>query len=346
MKAAVYSRYGPPDVVEIAEVEKPVPKDDEVLIRVRAASVNPYDWHFMRGLPYPLRMAAGLRKPKNTGLGVDVAGQIETVGSNVMQFKPGDEVFGTGRGAFAEYVCAAESKLALKPESVTFEQAASVPIAGLTALQGLRRGGLAGESKTQSGQKVQKVLINGASGGVGTFAVQIAKAFGAEVTGVCSTEKMEMVQSLGAEHVIDYTKEDFTESGERYDLILDCAANHSLSAFRRVLTPHGSYIMVGAVNGGGRWMVSMIARLVGAMALSWFGSKKLAMVGAKISNEDLATLGDLMKTEKVTPVIDKRYSLRELPEAIRHVETGHARGKVVIAIGWARAKTSAKHRTA
>lgn len=330
MKAIVYHNYGSPDVLQFEEIEKPVPKDDEVLIKVHAASVNPYDWHFMRGLPYQLRMAAGLPKPKNTRLGVDVAGQVAAVGKNVKQFKFGDDVFGAGQGAFAEYACASESKLALKPENVTFEQAASVPIAGLTALQGLRRGGLSGKSKNQS---AQKVLVNGASGGVGTFAVQIAKAFGAEVTGVCSTGKVEMVRSLGADHIIDYTKEDFTQSGQRYDLILDCAANHSLFAFRRVLTPHGNYIMVGAADGGGRWAIGMVARLLGAMALSRFGNKKLAMVGAKFSNEDLSTLGDLMKTGKVTPVIGKRYSLRELPEAIRHVETGHARGKVVIIVG-------------
>lgn len=268
-----------------------------------------------------------MRKPKNTRLGVDVAGQVETAGKNVTQFRCGDDVFGAGRGAFAEYVCAAESKLGLKAENVTFEQAASVPIAGLTALQGLRRGGLVSTSKAQP---AQKVLINGASGGVGTFAVQIAKAFGAEVTGVCSTRNLDMVHSIGADAVIDYTKDDFTKGTRRYDLILDCVANHSLLAFRRVLTPDGNYIMVGAVNGGGRWMIGMMARLLGAMAISWFGSKKLAMAGAKISNEDLTTLGDLMKTGKLTPVIDRRHSLRELPEAIRHVETGHARGKVVI----------------
>lgn len=327
MKAAIYTRYGSPDVIEITELEKPVPKDDEVLIKVRAASVNPYDWHFMRGLPYPFRVAIGLRKPKNTRLGVDVAGVAEAVGKNVKQFKAGNEVFGAARGAFAEYACASESKVVLKPENVTFEQAASAPIAGLTALQGLRRGGLADKSKMQSRQKV---LINGAAGGVGTFAAQIAKAFGAEVTGVCSTRNLDMVRSIGADRVNDYTREDFTESAQRYDLIFDCIANHSLSAFRRVLSPGGIYIMVGAAGGGGRWAIGMVARLFGAMALSWFGSKKLVMVGAKFSNEDLSILGDLMKTGKLTPVIDRRHSLRELPEAIRYVETGHARGKVVI----------------
>ncbi len=231
MKAIVYSNYGSPDVLRCEVIEKLTPKDDEVLIKVRAASVNPYDWHFMRGLPYFLRLRVGLRKPKDTRLGVDAAGQVETIGRNVTQFKPGDEVFGLCRGAFAEYACASESKLARKQGNVTFEQAASVPIAGLTALQGLRDKG-----QLQPGQKV---LINGAAGGVGTFAVQIAKSFGAEVTGVCSTRNVDMVRSIGADHVIDYTQEDFTKKEQRYDLILDCIANHSLSAFRRVLTGCG-----------------------------------------------------------------------------------------------------------
>ncbi len=236
MKTAFYTQYGPPDVVKITEVEKPAPKDDEVLISVRAASVNPYDWHFMRGMPYLLRLRVGLRKPKDTRLGVDVAGQVEALGRNVTQFKSGDEVFGLCRGAFAEYACASESKLARKPENVTFEQAASVPIAGLTALQGLRRGGLGEKGEIPPGPMV---LINGAAGGVGTFAVQIAKSFGANVTGVCSTSNVDMVRSIGADHVIDYTQEDFTKRGQRYDLILDCVANHSLSAFRRILNPKG-----------------------------------------------------------------------------------------------------------
>jgi NADPH:quinone reductase-like Zn-dependent oxidoreductase len=329
MKAAVYTGYGPPDVVQIMDVDKPVPKDDEVLIKVRAASVNPYDWHFMRGAPYPLRIAAGLRKPKNKRLGVDVAGVVEAAGRSVKQLKPGDEVFGAGRGAFAEYVCASEPKLALKPRNVTFEQAASVPIAGLTALQGLRQGGLDDKGRTRAGTKV---LINGAAGGVGTFTVQIAKAFGAEVTGVCSTRNVEMVRSIGGDHVIDYTKDDFTKDGQHYDLILDCVANHSLSAFRRVLSPKGNYIMVGAADGGSRWMIGLLARLLEAAMLSWFGSQKLVMVGAKITREDLATLAELMKYGKVTPVIDRRYKLSEVAEAIRYLETGHARGKVVITL--------------
>jgi len=291
-------------------MDKPTPKDDEVLVRVRAASVNPYDWHFMRGMPYPLRMQAGLGKPKDPRLGVDLAGQVEAVGSKVTQFRPGDEVFGCARGAFAEYACAADSKVVSKPANVSFEHAASVPIAGLTALQGLRRGGVGDKSKISSGKKV---LINGAAGGVGTFAVEIAKSFGVEVTGVCSTKNVDLVRSRGAARVADYTKEDFTESGPRYDVIFDCVANHTLSAFRRVLHAKGSYIMVGAADGGGRWMIGLLARLMKASVLSRFAGQKLAMIGAKITREDLATLGELMNTGKVTPVIGRRYRLSEVP---------------------------------
>jgi NADPH:quinone reductase-like Zn-dependent oxidoreductase len=322
MKAIVYYNYGSPDVLKCEEIEKPTAGDNEVLIKVRAASVNPYDWHFMRGMPYLLRIGAGLRKPKVIRLGVDVAGQVETIGRNITRFKPGDEVFGLCRGAFAEYACACESKLARKQERVVFEQAATVPIAGLTALQGLRDKG-----RIQPGQKV---LINGAAGGVGTFAVQIAKSFGADVTGVCSTRNVAMVRSIGADHVIDYTQDDFTKKEQRYDLILDCIANHSLSAFRRVLTPKGSYIMVGAADAGGRWIIGLLARLIKALVLSWFVSQKLGMVGAKAHKEDLTILHNLMQAGKVTPVIDRRYSLNEVPEAIRYLEEGHARGKVVI----------------
>lgn len=327
MKAIVYRNYGSPDVLQYEEMEKPVPKDDEVLIKVRAASVNPYDWHFVRGLPYPLRMQVGLRKPKDSRLGVDVAGQVESTGRNATRFKPGEEVFGCCKGAFAEYACASESKVVLKPDNLAFEQAASVPIAGLTALQGLRRGGLDDKGTIPAGKKV---LINGAAGGVGTFAVQIAKSFGAEVTGVCSAKNVEMARSIGADHVIDYKAEDFTKSGQRYDLILDCVANHSLSTFRRVLSPKGTYIMVGAADGGGQWMIGFLARLLKAAVRSRFGSEKLVMVGAKITKEDLTLLGELMRSGKVTPVIDRRYGLRETPEAMRYVEQGHAHGKVVI----------------
>lgn len=237
MKAIVYSNYGSPDVLKYEEIEKPTPGDDEVLIKVCATSVNPADWHFMRGTPYMIRLMLGLRKPKNRRLGIDVAGVVEAVGRNAIRFKPGDEVFGNCIGAFAEYVCTSESKLVTKPRSITFEQAATVNVAALTALQALRD-----KARVQAGQKV---LINGAAGGVGTFAVQIAKSFGADVTGVCSTRNVEMVRSIGADRVIDYTREDFTSSGQRYDIILDCIGNHSLSEYRRVLNPKGIYVGIG-----------------------------------------------------------------------------------------------------
>src|ERR1700729_3283717 len=272
MKAIVYHDYGSPDVLQLEEIEKPVAADNEVLIKVRAASINPLDWHFMRGTPYIVRIVmTGLSKPKNPRLGVDVAGQVEAVGSKVTQFKAGDEVFGTCRGAFAEYVCTSESNLVIKPNNVTFEQAACVPIAAFTALQGLRDKG-----QIQPGQKV---LINGASGGVGTFAVQIAKSFGAEVTGVCSTRNMDMVRSIGADYVIDYTQEDFTKRGQAYDLIFDCVGNHSLSACRRVLGPQGICILVGQLSGRG--MISILARLMAALVLSRLLGQKLVMVPAR-----------------------------------------------------------------
>lgn len=320
MKAIVYHNYGSPDVLKCEEIEKPTPGDDEVLIRVRAASVNPLDWHFMRGTPYFVRIPAGLRKPKVTRLGVDVAGQVEAVGRNVTQFKPGDEVFGSCRGAFAEYACTSESALVMKPDNVTFEQAASVPVAAYTALQGLRDKG-----QIQPGQKV---LINGAAGGVGTFAVQIAKWFGADVTGVCSTRNVEMVRSIGADQIIDYTQEDFTKRGQRYDLLFDCVGNHSLLACRRVLNPKGIYIAVGGPSG--RWMIGPLASGITALVLSRFVSQKLVMVLARRSKEDLTIMRELMEAGKVTPIIDKRYRLSEVPEAIRYLEEGHARGKVVI----------------
>ena len=322
MKAAVYTRYGPPDVVQIKDIEKPVPNDDEVLLRVRAASVNPYDWHFMRGTPYAVRIIAGLRKPKVIRLGADVAGEIEAVGRNVTQFKPGDEVFGWCRGAFAEYVCAAGSAFVVKPDNVTFEQAASVPIAAFTALQGLRDKG-----KIQPGQKV---LVNGAAGGVGTFAVQIAKSFGADVTGVCSTRNVDMVRSIGADRVIDYTREDFTKSTQRYDLIYDTVGNHSLSARRRVLNPKGICVMAGGPSG--RWKMGL-AQGIKAMVWSRFGSRKLVGMLARSSQDDLIIMRDLMQAGRVTPVIDRRYGLNEVADAIRYLEEGHARGKVVITCG-------------
>ncbi len=326
MKAVVYTRFGSPDVLEIREIKKPVPNDDQVLIKVRAAAVNPLDWHFIRGTPYIMRaMMVGLRKPKDPRLGVDYAGTVEAVGKNVTQFKPGDEVFGNKSGAFAEYLCArADRAIALKPANMTFEQAAGVPVAGLTALQGLRDKG-----HVQAGQKV---LINGASGGVGTFAVQIAKTFGADVTGVCSGKNADMVRSLGADHVIDYTKEDFTKGDERYDVILDNVGTQPLSGFRRVLKPNGICVMIG--GGGpneGRWIGPM-ARPIKALLMSPFISQKMGMMMAQGNKDDLNVLADLMQSGKVTPVIDRTYSLGQIREAMKYLEQGHARGKVVITV--------------
>jgi len=326
MKAAVYTRYGSPDVVQIKDIEKPSPKDNQALIKIRAAAVNPLDWHFMRGEPYVVRLMTGLRKPKITRLGVDVAGQVEAVGKSVTQFKPGDEVFGACRGAFAEYGCSLESSLAAKPRNVTFEQAGAVSVAGRTALQGLRLGGLGDKGQMQPGVKV---LINGAAGGVGTFAVQIAKAFGADVTGVCSPRNVEMVRSLGADRVVDYTQEDFAKNGQHYDILFDCFANHSLSACRRLLNPKGRYIAVGGPSG--RWMFGL-SRVIAGPLLSCFVRQKFATFMAQSRKEDLCILGGFMEAGKVTPVIDRRYQLSEVSDAIRYVEEGHARGKVVITV--------------
>ncbi len=300
---------------------EPVVNDDDILLRVHAASVNPLDFHFMRGTPFLIRMMAGLRKPKNTQLGRDVSGQVEAVGRNVTEFKPGDEVFGMCRGSFAEYARASGSELVMKPDNVTFEQAACVPITALTALQGLRDKG-----KIQPGQKI---LINGASGGVGTFAVQIARTFDADVTGVCSTNKVELVRSIGADRVIDYTQNDFIKGGERYDLILDCFATHSLSAYRRVLNSKGIYVGVGGPVGS---MISLLADLVKQLVFSRFVSQKFVTFMARPNKEDMNILRDLIESGKVTPVIDRRYRLSEVPDAIRYLEEGHARGKVVITL--------------
>jgi NADPH:quinone reductase-like Zn-dependent oxidoreductase len=326
MKAVVYTNYGSPDVLEIRDIKKPVPNDDQVLIKVRTASINPLDWHFMEGTPYIMRaMGVGLRKPKDPRLGVDYAGTVEAVGKNVTQFKPGDEVIGGKSGAFAEYVCArADRAIVLKPANITFEQAASVPIAAITALQGLRDKG-----KIQPGQKV---LINGASGGVGTFAVQIAKSFGADVTGVCSTRNLDMVRSLGADHVIDYTKEDFTKNGQRYDLILDNVGTQPLSGFRRVLNPNGILVMIGGGGPNDGGLIGPLGRPVKALLLSPFISQKMGMLMAELNKKDLTILGDLMQSGKVTPVIDRTYPLSQIAEAIRYLEQGHARGKVVITV--------------
>jgi NADPH:quinone reductase-like Zn-dependent oxidoreductase len=325
MKAIIYCDYGSPDVLKLEEIAKPVPNDDQVLIKVRAAAANPLDWHEVRGTPYAMRlMGTGLRKPKDLRVGVDLAGVVEAVGKNVTGLKPGDEVFGTGGGAFAEYTRAREARLALKPANLTFEQAAGVPVAAITALQGLRDKG-----KIQPGQKV---LINGASGGVGTFAVQIAKSFGAEVTGVCSTRNVDMVRSLGADHVIDYTKEDFTKGGPRYDLILDNVGNQPLSGFKRALKPKGICVLVGGGGPNDGYWVGPMTRPLKAALLSPFVSQKFLFFLAEIRKEDLTILSDLMQAGKVTPVIDRQYKLSEVPEAIRYLETGRARGKVVIAM--------------
>jgi NADPH:quinone reductase-like Zn-dependent oxidoreductase len=322
MKAVVYCDYGPPDVLELADVEKPVPTDDQVLVRVRAAAVNPLDWHFMRGTPYIGRLGMGLRRPKGTRLGVDFAGTVESAGRNVTQFKPGDEVFGGRTGAFAEYVAVrADRGVVLKPASLSFEQAAAVPVAAITALQALRD-----EGAVRPGQKV---LINGASGGVGTFAVQIAKSFGAEVTGVCSTRNVDLVRSIGADHVLDYTKADFTRGAERYDLIVDNVGNHSLPALRRVLKPDGKYVMVGGPSG--RW-IDPLPRAAGAFLLSRFGSQDMRFFLSALNKQDLTVLSDLMQAGKVTPVIDRRYRLSEIESAIRYLEGGRARGKVVVTV--------------
>ena len=321
MKAIVYYNYGSPDVLKCEEIEKPTAEDNEVLIKVRAASLNALDWRLMRGGPYIVRMLFGLRKPKTTQPGRpgrDVAGQVEAVGRNVTRFKPGDEVFGVCPGAFAEYACALEDKLALKPANITFEDAAAVPVAAITALQGLRDKG-----RIQPGHKV---LVDGASGGVGTFAVQIAKSFGAEVTAVCSTRNVDTAQSIGAGHVIDYTRDDFTKSGQRYNLIIAANAYHSIFDCRRALSQDGIYVMA-----GGGWAQILQAVLLGPL-LSLIGRKKMCLFMANINHKDLVLLKDLLEAGKVVPVIDRRYPLSEVAEAIRYLEEGHARGKVVITL--------------
>jgi NADPH:quinone reductase-like Zn-dependent oxidoreductase len=320
MKAIVYRRYGAPDVLRLEEIAKPIPAGNEVLIQIRAAAVNPYDWHFLRGTPHLIRLMSGLRRPKSPRLGADVAGIVDLVGRNVTHFQKGDPVFGTCKGSFAEFACATEKTLAPKPDNITFEQAASAGIAGLTALQGLRDKG-----RLQPGQKV---LINGAAGGVGTFAVQIAKALGAEVTGVCSGRNVEMVRSIGADHVVDYTLEDFTESSRRYDLVFDCIGNHSLRACLRILNSKGAHVAVGGPSDA--W--SILSGTIQKPLLSLFVSQRLVGFIAHISREDLEFLVELMKAEKLLPVIDRRYPLDQVPEAIRYLEEGHARGKVIIAL--------------
>jgi NADPH:quinone reductase-like Zn-dependent oxidoreductase len=323
MKAIVRDTYGSADLLELKDIDIPKIADKEVLVHVHAAGVGRDVWHVMAGLPYPIRLAGyGFRTPKNPVIGSDMAGVVEAIGKDVSRFQPGDEVFGIGKGSYAEYVCAPEDKLAPKPANLTFEQAAVVAIMGSTALQALRDQG-----KVRPGQEV---LIIGASGGVGTYAVQLAKAFGAQVTGVCSTTKVQMVRSIGADHVIDYTREDFAEGDQRYDLILDIGGNSSLSRLRRALTPEGTLIIVGG-EGGGRWLGGT-DRQLRATILSRFVSQKLGTFVNKENHEDLLFLKELIESGKVTPVIDRTYPLAEVPEAIRYLQAGHARGKVVIRV--------------
>jgi NADPH:quinone reductase-like Zn-dependent oxidoreductase len=316
MKAIVQNDYGSTEVLKLKEIDRPVVKDNDVLVRVHAAALNAGDYFSMRGAPWVARMVVGFPKPKNYILGWDVAGHVKAVGKKVTRFQPGDEVFGSCNHTFAEYVSAAADKFAMKPANLTFEQAAAVPTAALTALQGLRDAG-----KVQPGQKV---LINGASGGVGTFAVQIAKSFGAEVTGVCSTRNVDMVRSIGADHVIDYTQEDFTQGGQRYDLILDQVANHSLSDCRRALTPQGTHIP----NSGHAGMGYIVKALVTSLFVRQQGRPYVSLP----NKEDLVVLKELIEAGKVTPVIDRTYPLSETSEAFRYLDAGHARGKVVISV--------------
>ncbi len=333
MKAIIFDKYGSADVLQLREIDKPVVNDDNVLVRIRAASANPIDWHFMTGLPYLLRMQSGLLKPKINGLGADLAGQVEAVGKNVTRFRPGDEVYGEVDGevpgkplldlsSFSEYVCVSENSVVPKPANLTFEQAAAMPVAALTALQGLRDQG-----EIQAGQKV---LINGASGGVGTFAVQVAKSFGAEVTGVCSTRNLDMVRSIGADQVIDYTREDFTRAERRYDLMLDNVGNRSPAECRRVLKPKGVY--VASFGRPERLWLGPAPELLKMSVLAPFVSQKMVTWVTSRNVKDLLTLKELTEAGKVTPVIDRTYPLHEVPEAMRHLGEGHARGKVVITV--------------
>jgi NADPH:quinone reductase-like Zn-dependent oxidoreductase len=322
MRAITRTTYGSPDVLELREVDKPEPADDETLVRVRATSVNPADWYGMTGRPYAARaMAGGLRKPKSDRVGTDFAGTVEAVGKDVTHVQPGDEVFGGRSGALAEYVCARDA-VVRKPANVTLEQAAAVPVAAITALQGLRdKGGL---------RPGQSVLVNGASGGVGTFAVQIAKALGAEVTGVCSTGNVELVRSLGADHVVDYTKEDFTRSGLRYDLLLDVAGSRSWSACKRVLEPRATLVVVGAPKGGR--LLGPLSHVTGLRLASLGSSRKVVFFIARLNRTDLSVLRELMEAGKVTPFVERTYALSETAEAFRYLGEGHARGKVVVTL--------------
>src|SRR3989454_5077573 len=323
MKAIAYKAYGSADILEVKDVPKPDVDADRVLIRVRAACANPYDWHFMRGLPLIARTSMGLRKPKYSLLGSDVAGEVEAVGDAVTRFRPGDDVFGfVGSGGFAEFVSAPEKLLALKPDNLSFEQAATVPLAAVTALQGLRDAG-----ELQSGQKV---LIVGASGGVGTFAVQIAKWYGADVTGVCSTTNLEMVRSIGADRVIDYTREDFTRNGQQYDLIFELAGTTSPAAYRRALTPKGRLVL--SSGDSPHRLIGPFDRIVKALVMSPFVGQALRPFLMKPKGEDLDSLRELIEAGCIAPVVDRTYPLGETADAIRHLETGRARGKLVISL--------------
>jgi NADPH:quinone reductase-like Zn-dependent oxidoreductase len=321
MDAIVYRQYGSPDVLKLEQIEKPTPAANELLIKVHDASLNPLEWHYMRGTPYLMRLQVGMGRPKVTRLGIDVSGTVEAVGADVKQFKVGDEIFGAASGALAQYVTTTVEGLALKPSNISFAQAAAVPIAAITALQGLRDKG-----QIKAGQKV---LINGASGGVGTFAVQLAKYYGADVTGVCSTRNVDLVRSLGADHVIDYTKEDFTKGSERYDLIFDAVGNHALLDYRHVLNPHGIFVIIGAQSGD-PWLGPLTSPIK-AYVISPFVSQKFGMLMADVNRtSDLELLRDLMQAGKVTPIIDRQYPLKETPAAMRYLEQGHARGKVIV----------------
>lgn len=319
MKAIVYTEYGPPEVLELKELEKPAPKEGEVLVKVHTASLNAGDWAMLRGEPFYLRLAWGFPKPKHKILGLDIAGQVEAVGANVTQFEPGDDVFGeSGIGAFTEYRCVTEDKLALKPANISFEEAATVPEAGLVALQGLRDAG-----QIQAGQKV---LINGASGGIGTFAVQIAKSFGAEVTAVCSTRNLDIARSIGADHVVDYTQEDFTQTGQHYDLILAANGYHPISDYKRALSSEGIYVCT-----GGSLTQIFQSMLLGPI-MSRSGNKQMGNSYKRSNKEDLVLLGELLEARKIVPVIDRRYPLSKVPEALEYIGEGHAQGKIVITV--------------
>ena len=322
MQAITYCDYGTSEMLRLEPVEKPVPTENQVLVRVHAASVNPLDWHYMRGTPYFMRLGTGLRKPAVTRLGVDFAGTVEAAGSAVTTLKPGDEIFGVRNGAFAEYLAVRPEGVATKPAALNFEQAASIPVAAVTALQALRDKG-----KIQAGEKV---LINGASGGVGTYMVQLAKDFGAQVTGVCSGRNAELVRSLGADRVIDYTQEDFSKGDDRYDLIVDNVGNRSLSDIRRVLAPKGRYVLVGGGGPNDTRVIGPMLKVLQAMVLSWFVPQQMGMMLAEVNQADLDLIAAMIASGKVTPVIDRRYPLSRLPEAITYLETGRARGKVII----------------